>query len=226
MNSAQQNILSTYENQDYPFEQIVDKLNVTIPCSRNPLFDTMLILHNENASTNQIANNGLEFSPYRLDHNTSTLDFKVDVYQRISGELSCLLEYNTNLFIEETMTRLAEHFQKLIVQVVSNPAQKIANINIFTAEEADQIEAKREQNLTSSNDMISLVVSSTFTSDPIGDYLSWWCEQLGLEVDVKFTSYNQVFQELLDPNRLISTNSGANILLIRFEDWKETLLNL
>ncbi len=219
MNSAQQNILTTYENQDYPFEQIVDKLNVAIPRSRNPLFDTMLIVHNENASTNQIGSNGLEFAPYRLDHNTSTLDFKVDVYQRISGELNCLLEYNTNLFTEETMIRLGEHFQKLIVELVTNPGQKIADINLFTVEETGQIEAKREQNHTSSQDMIPLVVSSTFTSEPIGDYLSWWCNQLGLEVDVKYTSYNQVFQELLDPSSLISTNTGVNILLIRFEDW-------
>ena len=35
-----------------------------------------------------------------------------------------------------------------------------------------------------------------------------------------FAAYNQIFQELLNPNSLIRANdNGVNIILIRFEDW-------
>ena len=36
---------------------------------------------------------------------------------------------------------------------------------------------------------------------------------------IQFAPYNQVFQELLDETGLLSSNDGANLLLVRFEDW-------
>jgi FkbH-like protein len=66
---------------------------------------------------------------------------------------------------------------------------------------------------------IQVAVAATFTSEPIGDYISWWGKQFGENFQVQFASYNQVFQELLEPNSLLSTNTGVNLLLVRFEDW-------
>ncbi|MCP5104303.1 MAG: hypothetical protein GY950_13025, partial [bacterium] len=41
--------LEAYENQDYPFEDLVEKLStkITRDMSRNPLFDVVWLLHNE-----------------------------------------------------------------------------------------------------------------------------------------------------------------------------------
>ena len=38
--------LQAYEHQEYPFEELVEKLNVRRDLSRNPLFDTMFVLQN------------------------------------------------------------------------------------------------------------------------------------------------------------------------------------
>uniref|UniRef100_Q01XE0 FkbH like protein n=1 Tax=Solibacter usitatus (strain Ellin6076) TaxID=234267 RepID=Q01XE0_SOLUE len=44
--------------------------------------------------------------------------------------------------------------------------------------------------------------------------------ELGLPGEIRFAAYNQVFQELLDPAGLFARNTtGANIVLVRFEDW-------
>ncbi|MNJ38456.1 Plipastatin synthase subunit C [compost metagenome] len=66
---------------------------------------------------------------------------------------------------------------------------------------------------------LELVVAATFTADPIQPYLDWWGKQFGTRIDVRFAPYNQVFQELLDPDSLLSTTEGAGMLLVRFEDW-------
>ena len=78
--------------------------------SRNPLFDTMLIFHNELESLNNFKFGNLELKHYEIEHHTSKLDFKLDVYSSIvggnsagsinndSGELNCILEYNVDLF--------------------------------------------------------------------------------------------------------------------------------
>ena len=61
------NTLRSFENQDYPFEELVDKLNVRRDLSRNPLFDVLFVLQNTGDEAIRIAD--LAFSPYRLDRN-------------------------------------------------------------------------------------------------------------------------------------------------------------
>jgi amino acid adenylation domain-containing protein/thioester reductase-like protein/non-ribosomal peptide synthase protein (TIGR01720 family) len=73
---------------------------------------------------------------------------------------------------------------------------------------------------------IRLVISATFTSEPIKDYIEWWGEQFGYDIEVKFADYNQVFQELANEHSLISTNEGLNLILVRFEDWVRSISDL
>ena len=62
-------------------------------------------------------------------------------------------------------------------------------------------------------------ISATFTAEPIQEFLAFWFRELGMDFDIKFASYNQVFQQLLDPGSLVSTNQdGINVILIRWED--------
>jgi FkbH-like protein len=66
----------------------------------------------------------------------------------------------------------------------------------------------------------SLAVSATFTAESLQDSLVFWMRELGIEYPIRFASYNQVFQELLDPSSLLATNrNGVNVVLVRFEDW-------
>lgn len=46
--------------------------------------------------------------------------------------------------------------------------------------------------------------------------------ELGLDYEIRFAGYNQVFQELLDPGGLLARNTGFNVLLVRFEDWPDS----
>lgn len=66
--------------------------------------------------------------------------------------------------------------------------------------------------------LVKLAVSATFISEPINDYIKWWGNQFGLDIGTEFVPYNQVFRELADEAGLLSTNTGINLLLIRFED--------
>lgn len=66
----------------------------------------------------------------------------------------------------------------------------------------------------------SIVVASTFTAEPLTAPMSAWFRWLGLPTQIRFTAYNQVFQQLLDPHSLVRTNStGTNIFLICIDDW-------
>ena len=67
---------------------------------------------------------------------------------------------------------------------------------------------------------MKLAVAATFTAEPLEDALRFWAGKLGWQAEVEFAAYNQVFQQLLDPTSLLAANrKGANILLLRPEDW-------
>ncbi|MFI1227466.1 MULTISPECIES: SDR family NAD(P)-dependent oxidoreductase [unclassified Streptomyces] len=67
-----------------------------------------------------------------------------------------------------------------------------------------------------------LVVSATFTAQPIEGALRFWSGHLGLALAVEFTDYGQIFQQLLDVNGEFGTNrQGGNLLLLRLQDWPD-----
>jgi len=65
-----------------------------------------------------------------------------------------------------------------------------------------------------------IAICSTFTAEPVGESLAFWMDELGLDYEVRFAPYNQVFQQLLDPSGLLAANrNGINLILVRIEDW-------
>ncbi|GBE04441.1 linear gramicidin synthase subunit D [bacterium BMS3Abin10] len=65
-----------------------------------------------------------------------------------------------------------------------------------------------------------IAITATFTAEPIEAPLEFWMQQLDIPCRINFAPYSQVFQQLLDPTSLVSTNkNGINIILVRFEDW-------
>jgi tyrocidine synthetase-3 len=224
LDSLKQVILDVYTRQDYPFDELVEKVKDKLIPARNPLFDTMLIVHTHTGGMGiEEANpEGKEEEEFNnnFKRESAALDFKVDILSGGPGELGIRLEYDTNLFKEDTMELFIAHYQQLIDEVLQHPDQKISEINILTGEEKQQLVQKRERNITSrKHQPLKLAVGATFSSEPIKNYIRWWGKEYDLEIEVEFAPYNQVFQQLLEDSSLISNNSGMNVLLVRFEDW-------
>jgi FkbH-like protein len=69
-------------------------------------------------------------------------------------------------------------------------------------------------------DVLDIVVASTFTAEPVEPFLAFWLNKLGWKSTVRFTPFNQVVQQLLEPGSLLGRNrEGVNTFLIRVEDW-------
>jgi FkbH-like protein len=60
---------------------------------------------------------------------------------------------------------------------------------------------------------------ASFVIEPLQDYLEYWSNEIGMNIQVSFAPYNQVFQQLLDPDSLLNQSKGINFLFIRVEDW-------
>ncbi|MGI2909566.1 amino acid adenylation domain-containing protein, partial [Tolypothrix sp. VBCCA 56010] len=112
LGEIRETVLDTFENQDYQFEDLVDKLKVPRDTSRNPIFDVMFDLKSEGRGDAAVLN-GLKVYPYGFDTRTSKFDMSVNMIE--SGDhLYMEIEYRTSLFKKETVQRLGQRYMNLL----------------------------------------------------------------------------------------------------------------
>ena len=136
LKEVKENSLSAYEHQDYQFEELVEKLNIKRDISRNPLFDTMFILQNFDCNKDTIEE--LKITPYDNPNKVSKFDLTLQVMINEKG-IDFHLEYSTKLFKTETIKYIANHYIKIINEVVKNPDIKLAEIEMISEKEKQQI---------------------------------------------------------------------------------------
>jgi len=129
---VKENALKVYENQDYQFDKLIEKLNIRRDLSRNPLFDTMFVLHN--IDMQEITANGPEFKPYNFENGTSKFDITLTASEE-QGQAAFNLEYSTKLFKEDTIKQFSVHFTNVLKQIAENPEDKLSAIDVLTDEE-------------------------------------------------------------------------------------------
>jgi len=130
------NTLEAFENQDYPFEELVEKAAVTRDTSRNPLFDVMFALQNIDIAEVEIP--GLKLRPYEYENNTSKFDLML---QAAAGEDNLLFtfEYSTNLFKDAAIQRFVTYFEKVISDILESPLVKLSEIEIISESERHRV---------------------------------------------------------------------------------------
>ncbi|AEY65546.1 condensation domain-containing protein [Clostridium sp. BNL1100] len=127
--------LRAYENQDYQFEMLVEKLNLQVKPGRNPIFDVAFVL--QNMKMPQMSVKGLNFKPYMDDSKSSKADFTLMATEE--GEtISYVFEYCTKLFKPETIERLSKDFIKIIKIVTDNRQIKIKDIELLEKDEENK----------------------------------------------------------------------------------------
>lgn len=65
----------------------------------------------------------------------------------------------------------------------------------------------------------ALAIAATFTAEAVEPAMAFWMAELGLDCEIRFAGYGQLFQELLNPEGLFGRNAGFNVALVRFTDW-------
>jgi len=122
--------LGAYEHQDTPFEKVVEVVLKERDASRSPLFQVMFVMQNIAAMDNQIMP-GVEQMPEIIPRFTSKFDLTFLVEEMPEG-LDLYAEYCTDLFREDTISRLMACYEQLLRSVVADPSQGIAEIKILS----------------------------------------------------------------------------------------------
>ncbi|MCP4155220.1 MAG: non-ribosomal peptide synthetase, partial [bacterium] len=131
--------LEAFDNQEYQFEALVDRLSVRRDTGRNPIFDVMFNLLNQTEYSEQNTSN----SPNSLnspDYFPATSKFALTFSGFETGNsIYFHFEYCTKLFKEETIRRFVTYFKGIMQIISTEPGRRLAEIEIITEEEKKQI---------------------------------------------------------------------------------------
>ncbi|CAH0316009.1 non-ribosomal peptide synthetase [Peribacillus sp. Bi134] len=134
---VKENSIKAYENQSYPFEALIEKIDVRRAASRNPMFDVMFnMVDIETESMNEF--DGFILKKYNDEYRTSKFDLTLNVTQS-DKTLRFTLEYCTKLFNKETIERLGKHFIRVLENVMDNTEVELNQIDLLTEEEKVQL---------------------------------------------------------------------------------------
>lgn len=136
------NTISALDHQDYPFNKLVDKLNITTDRSRSPLFDILVQWFNHSLHAEQFASQGIKIKPYRISGSTSIFDLSFHFIEFADQAVHLMIEYNTHLYKEKTVVQFRSDLLKILSEAVQDDTWCIKDFELAQMEE-DSIEQRQ-----------------------------------------------------------------------------------
>jgi non-ribosomal peptide synthetase component F len=124
--------LSAYDNQGYPFEDLVENILPNRKAGRHSLVDLVFVFQNMEVlpgNVPEVKIPELSLRPYEQKINTSPFDLGLNGAE-VGEKLSFTFHYRTKLFKEETIKMLIRNFKEVVSTVLDNKNIKLKDIAI------------------------------------------------------------------------------------------------
>jgi amino acid adenylation domain-containing protein len=128
--------LGAYAHQDVPFEKLVEELHLKRSQSHTPLFQVMFVLRN--AAQTPLILPELTLQLEEMHKAVAKFDLVLSVVESDEG-LECSFEYRTDIFEDDTIGRMLEHFRNLLASVVVDSGREISRVRLLSAGEREEL---------------------------------------------------------------------------------------
>ncbi|MCP5107020.1 MAG: amino acid adenylation domain-containing protein, partial [bacterium] len=140
IDEVKQSTLEALENQEYQFEDLVEKVSVVRDVARNPIFDVLFTLQNIGEGQ------AVDLEPAETveapsdDYGAGIAKFDMTLFAAETADsIDFSVQYCTKLFKKTTIRRFIGYFKNILSTVTGNPSQPISGIEIMTEAEKKQI---------------------------------------------------------------------------------------
>jgi len=140
--------IEAFENQDYYFENLVEKLSGERDISRNPLYDVDFTFQNFNTQSGVYKDyNQKKEIPGNMDNMnellfknkiTSKMDLNLEGFE-VGERLYFTIVYSEILFKKETIEKFIKYFKHIISEIIDDLDIKLDEIEILSEDEKNKI---------------------------------------------------------------------------------------
>ncbi len=145
--AVKQETLQCYQHQDYPFDLLMEKLELDRDLSQSPLFNFMMAHNNTWTHEARSDMSGVELSgvDFADDFNMSKFDL-VFIMDLIDDELDIKIEYNSDLFRRETIIRMRDNMNTFLDSILEAPNRPLHQLQFLHPLEAEMVTRGFNQN--------------------------------------------------------------------------------
>ncbi|AEK88756.1 bacillomycin D synthetase A [Bacillus amyloliquefaciens XH7] len=150
--------LDAFENQDYPFDRLVGKLNVQRETTGKSLFNTMFVF--QNIEFHEIRHDECTFKVKERNPGVSLYDLMLTV-EDAGQQIEMHFDFKPGQFEKDTIEQITKHYVSILKSLVKQPEMTLSSVPMLS-------ETERYQLLTEFND--------TKTPYPHNETVSRWFE--------------------------------------------------
>ncbi|MBL6449163.1 amino acid adenylation domain-containing protein [Fulvivirga sp. 29W222] len=168
LNRVRENTLNAYEHQVYPFDNLVDDLDLEKDLSRHPLFDVMVVLQNIdiNIDKNLPDMGGIQIGNYAPGVASNKFDLVFNFSEQ-DDQFKVNITFDLDLFTETRIKNLFEHYIALLSAALAEPTTELYRLDYLSDAEQQTIlrlsEGESDQSLLKSS-FISQFVDQVATN--------------------------------------------------------------
>ncbi|QHI35448.1 Tyrocidine synthase 3 [Kordia antarctica] len=161
-------LLGAYENQIFPFMELVEKLSINRDRSRSALFDVFVILQNQNqvhVQDSYINDIGIETKVYEHKANTSQFDISF-IFSEANQQLSLTLESNTDIYDSEFIQRIFIHLENILSDAIDYDTN-VESLSYLSTEDEHRLVHQynqTEQSYTKESTFLDIVATQVTTN--------------------------------------------------------------
>ncbi|GAA0583927.1 amino acid adenylation domain-containing protein [Kribbella sandramycini] len=138
LDEVREKALAAYDNQDVPFERLVELLRPERSTAHHPLFQVMFAWQNNVRPELDLP--GLDVTVEPVSTNTAKFDLFFNLAPDETGRaVAGAIEYATELFDATTVEEIAARFARVVEQVVADPGRAIGSVEVLSPGERDEL---------------------------------------------------------------------------------------
>jgi amino acid adenylation domain-containing protein len=123
----------------YPFDRLVEDLDLKRDTSRSALFDVMVTLQNIGENENDVEIKGEEIGKI-IDYGEGVSKFDIDfMFQELGDHISIVVEYNTDVYERDMVERFIGHYENMLGKLLLSPEEPINQIVYISKEDESQL---------------------------------------------------------------------------------------
>jgi non-ribosomal peptide synthase protein (TIGR01720 family) len=182
---------AAYAHQEAPYSRVVEEVAPPRDPSVNPLFQVMVTFADGDGAGRSAA--GVSFVQETVDNGVTDFDLFLTV-NRHDDALDCVLDYNVDLYLGETVAGFGAQWMELLEAFVGGVDSTVDDLPGAAVHR--------------------IAVGGTFTVDPVRAATEFWLRYRRVPATVDLVPYGRMM-----PFLLAGEATAPTVLLLRWEDW-------
>lgn len=132
------NVIEAFEHKDYPFDELINDINIKRDLGRSPVFDILIETQNYAntiSSDDNLSAESVEVNVIKADNKTAICDLNIMLVEQENGEIVFNARYNTDVYDSEVIERLFKHFNYLLDQLGTDSDKNLSDYDLLIEED-------------------------------------------------------------------------------------------